>query len=500
MAVNHFRGVSPPSNLTDMSRRVAAAAASRRQADAVRTFSQLERALQESEQREAHIRDVLSRYKTYVETTFQQSLDDAVEQRDDATAELAMVRRSLLDSEERLAAAIADADAERRRREKYESESTETIRRIHESHAQQLQTMSSGRDRDAQSLREALASTAATNDAQRHELAHRLSVTSAQLDAKTRQVDDVERQRARIQLELEALRSELAAAREAAAVAAAVRLQQPENPGGKLSLGGFKEPSSECLKQLDEIVTDTASFVDATVSAIRRAGFSTGSPPRDEGEHPVPGPGSPLEDKMNHLRSIQQRGHMSVAAGIRSLVAAHVEMVDAVARSEHERQQDAELNRRRLAELERDRRTERETLMHALEKERATSTVHHLTALHPGGPHSAKPMPSPATGTQIRHVSLQTGPELLSQQSESEQQARLVAEIHSLQSHVAHLKSTVSILNKQRARFMPFVDDPAVTRQVRSAMVGGSGSTHDDPSASPRSGGLAFLMHHRHDS
>uniref|UniRef100_A0A7S1Q523 Uncharacterized protein n=1 Tax=Neobodo designis TaxID=312471 RepID=A0A7S1Q523_NEODS len=169
------------------------------------------------------------------------------------------------------------------------------------------------------------------------------------------------------------------------------------------------------------------------------------------------------------VRSALQQQHAAVAGALRSLVIKHTEALESAASSDHDRQHERELARRRLAELEEDLRAEREAMLQALERERVNARL-----ASSGPPRARMEEPTPVRDSAKPSVSqcCQTGPELMSTQGDHDQAARLLDEVVSLQSQLAHHRETIQLLEQQRKLFMDFVDDEWVTAHVQTALNG----------------------------
>lgn len=193
------------------------------------------------------------------------------------------------------------------------------------------------------------------------------------------------------------------------------------------------------------------------------------------------------------IRKTSAQDRSLLAAAVKSLVVQHSDTLQSYTQKDHEHQRERDLYRRRLQEMENDRKSEREALMQANEKDRVRSLLVNPSNSGAGAGLSVldNSLGSPARGRSAggatadahhfnnnpnriavptRTSACQTGPELLGTVKEQQHATRLMQEIHTLQTELTQHKETIQLMERQRSLFMTFVEDEQTEAEVRKAL------------------------------
>jgi hypothetical protein len=407
---------------------------------------------------EGRARDVLTRYRDYVATTIQPQLERLKEEAAEAAYDAEMAREEVTSIAKRLKEAVMLVADLRQASIKDRAEADERIRRLAEHHELQLSALQRAHQSEVRTLKDDLERvTQRYSEAQRHQYAE--SSTQSLLD--------------KANIEISLLRSQDVALKSRVDdLAATVEDLERE----RAALAPFAASNKNCQFDLQSLVREASEFTTGITTALNHIDCGSVEVSNVAAQwrqvlvaFADPSHGDFLAPLVSEVRRLVKVEHAAIAGVLKVFVVRHTQALEAAASTDHERRQEKDLAKRRLVELEDDLRTERETMLVALERERI---VQRLSS--PTGP-AVVTMPAlaPTAKTSTAAAWCQTGTELLGARGEQQQAARLLEEVFALQQQVAHHRETIQHLEHQRRVFMDFVDDDAISAQVHAALTGG---------------------------
>ncbi len=223
-----------------------------------------------------------------------------------------------------------------------------------------------------------------------------------------------------------------------------------------------------------------------------------------------------LAECVSELAAVERSQQTAVAQALKAFVLRQAELLDSLAAREQAHHTDKELMKRRLEEVERDHKAERDAAVLRAEKERLrvgvgiSSNVVAQRGIG-GGPSAASSgagyawgassvdelvmAAAAGEGTRVESVATQTNLADVGQQSAAQLAAasgsrgknsinsngdnsavaaseRLFAEVKRLQDESAVHKSTILMLEQQRRTFLGFVDNDRISAHVKAALSG----------------------------
>ena len=448
---------------------------------------------QQALERARYAEELLSRYRGYVETTLQPELEELRGEAADLRASLRECtdeRDAAREASDRLRGEVADAVSLLQRAQATAREdqraaaqrADDLVAAVRAETETRIALLTSERDSVRQQLATANARGGVDDDTARQlgSLKATVQERGAALDSARRRVQELE--------EALAAAERASHAGSAGAVSSSIASALLEAQATAREASDFSASVAAAFAQID---VDVPSIHAAQRGWQAVAAATAAAAPADD----TVASAASLRDLAGEvsaaavaLRRAASQEHTALAGGIRALVVAHTQSLEAAATGDASRQQERELQRQRLAELEKDRRAEREALMAAVERER----LHALLA-NPSGADPAELARLSASGAAAgagginasaatrdgvspprhrRSVGAQTGPELAGTAGEANHSARLLAEVHGLQQQLTQHRETISLMERQRRKFMAFADDVAVASKVHRALRG----------------------------
>ena len=396
-----------------------------------------------------YTQDVLKRYKTYVDEKLQRQLDQYAITCDELGVECSRLRDENVLLHNRLESAQAAiekhfADS----REEVETKEVEirTIKRelekLHELDAERQQALNAsqrGSDEELAAMQTALA--------KRDQEIHKLRLVLAERNASV-------------------------SAQPAASPTYSSPLQ-------KVSQSWSAQVGASICSSIQTILSDALDFSNTFAAACSHisidCGGSVASWKALQQKPLVP---ESLADILAELAAVERTQHAAIAQALKAFVLRQAEILDTVTTKEHEHHAEKELMKRRLDEIERDRRSEREAASLRAEKERLRSTM-------AGGPTFQRAAWGSSTvdelvlgvgsqATRVESVATQTvfAENAAGTGSADASSERLLAEVRRLQDESAVHKSTILLLEQQRKTFLGFVDNDRISAHVKSALSG----------------------------
>lgn len=426
-------------------------------------------AAKEAEDRAQYTTEVLARYRDYVQTKLEPELEELKDRCSELEYEATVAQDEAAALRERLVDAEEEATTWRRAAERARTDADGQIKLAASQHADHIIAVRDAGDRECSALRREV--DRLTDEVQElrsrgfdPNTAARLAEANDRLETKDAELRTLRRrcdQQAEALAEAEGHRTDVAPL--ASAVNGAIgELRMTIREAAEFS-GAVASAFAHIDVSCPEIATAAATWRGVSASADGTAGEASMRALLDA-----------LCGTVAAVRHAARDEHTAVAAGLKLIVLKHTDLLERIASGDHERQHERELTKRRLAELEEDRRAEKEALLVAAEKERAKAM---LTA---AGGAAAALLPSHSGGQQPQRAvvatspaGVQTGAELMGAFGDQQQAARLMNEIAQLQADVAHYRETVQLLERQRRKFMSFVDDEQATTRIRTALQGG---------------------------
>lgn len=406
-----------------------------------------------------YAKDILTQYRRYVTTTLEPEIERARTEASELRYDLELAREEQTTTAAKLEDAVAEIELLNERLKRRDKEFERRVQATEEQH-----------DDHMRSVKLAAAAELTMANA-------RIAELQRELDRARAAPPDSE-----ATVKLAAVSEELSAAN---AVVASLRsrceqleLRARQLESDVLATAGLRSVNAECLTQVHDIATAAVDYsvglrtaFDHIQCAAPEIGRVSDAWRRVVGDCT----GENALEALISLRRVLKEEHSATAAALKQIIVKHTAVLEATAASDHERHQERDLARRRLAELEDDIRAEREAMMAALEREKVKNRLAGASA----DVAASQTVPRSSVVTSGRPASTmtvwcQTGPELMSTAGDSDQAARLMEEVFSLHGQLAHHRETIQLLEQQRRLFMDFVDDECVTAAVQEVMSGGA--------------------------
>ncbi len=409
-----------------------------------------------------YTQDVLKRYKAYVDDKLQRQLDQYASTCEELGVECAKLRDENVLLHNRLE--VAQSAAAKFREEAREAhEVVEAERRSVQSELARAREQGEDRTRQAQ------------------EQARRAEEELAAVQSALTKRDQ----------EIRKLRVALAE-REAQAAAA------PGSPAQKTPTGfpaAFGGPSANAVCQaLQGITSAGLDFSNTLAAACAHISIDcSGSVAAWKAFQQKPVTPEGLAESVRELAAVQRTQHTAIAQALRAFVLRQAELLESLSAKEQAHHTERELMKRRLEEVERDRKAERDAALLRAEKDRlrgaggggggvAAAMGGHQRSSGEGYAWSSSTVDelvmaaASQQGSRVESVGTQTNFADLGQQpvvsGASSDTERLFAELRRLQEESAAHRSTILMLEQQRRTFLGFVDNDRVSSHVKAALSG----------------------------